>query len=30
MDQILQDEESELPKMTVLEVMMREALPDLL
>ncbi|ERL47481.1 Na+-H+ antiporter NhaD protein [Candidatus Micropelagos thuwalensis] len=29
-DQILQDEESELPKMTVLEVMMREALPDLL
>ena len=30
MDQILQDEESGLPKMTVLEVMMREALPDLL
>lgn len=29
-DQILQDEESDLPKMTVLEVMIREALPDLL
>ena len=29
-DQILQDEESNLPKMTVLEVMIREALPDLL
>ena len=29
-DQILQDEESDLPKMTVLEVMIREALTDLL
>ena len=29
-DQILQDEESDLPKMTVLEVMILEALPDLL
>ena len=29
-DQILQDEESDLPKMTVLEVMISEALPDLL
>ena len=29
-DQILQDEESDLPKMTVLKVMIREALPDLL
>ena len=29
-DQILHDEESDLPKMTVLEVMILEALPDLL
>ena len=29
-DQILRDEESDLPKMTVLKVMIREALPDLL
>ena len=29
-DQILQDEESDLPKMTVFEVMILEALPDLL
>ena len=29
-DQILQDEESDLPKMTVLEVTILEALPDLL